>query len=77
MTLREYMTQAGIGYLRFAERAGVSVNTIRNACKGGQPRIGAALRIHWATGGRVSLLELAGLTDEDMQDIRSAMTKLS
>ncbi len=70
MTLKQYMAQTGIGYLRLSRLAGVSTNTIRNACKGGQPRVGAALRIHWATDGRVSLEALAGLTPDDAHAVR-------
>lgn len=72
MTLKEYMRSTGTSTRKLAELAGVSTSTIRNARAGGQPRVGAALRIHWATWGRVPLEALGGLTEEEAAEGREA-----
>lgn len=72
MTLKEYMKSTGTSTRKLSELAGVSTSTIRNARAGGQPRVGAALRIHWATWGRVSLEALGGLTEVEAMEGREA-----
>jgi DNA-binding transcriptional regulator YdaS (Cro superfamily) len=69
MTLNEYIAQDGKGaQARLAERSGVSENTMSQLANGRLVRDREVARaIARATGGKVSVATLMGLTAEDFE----------
>lgn len=69
MRLNEFVDETGITIAKLAKRAGVAFSTIKNAMDGKNLTLENAYKIHMATKGKCSLIELLpeGLVESENQ----------